>query len=148
MFLYLLQLCQCWTHHKFFIHIPVSTCELPKYTILKTFLSAPYLINIFKLFWLTLGQRKTSLVIFLWKRRMSSVVFMAKILFLMAWYRPLEIINLIKLIIFWLKASQSTLWLKKTSKLYKKKLNNSINKNNHNTVQQNLGLKKILMCIF
>ena len=31
-----------------------------------------------------LGQRKTSLVVFLWKRRTSSVVFLAKILFIMA----------------------------------------------------------------
>ena len=51
--------------------------------------------NIFdtlKHFWSILGQRKTSLVIFLWRRRTSSVVFVATILFLMAYIRPLEII--------------------------------------------------------
>ena len=50
------------------------------------------LLNTFKLFWPILGQRKTSLVVFLWKRRKSSVVFLATILFLMAYIRPLEII--------------------------------------------------------
>ena len=50
-----------------------------------------YIINL-KHFWPTLGQRKTSLVIFLWKRRTSSVVFLAIILFLMVWYKLLEII--------------------------------------------------------
>ena len=52
----------------------------------------PMLFNTLKFFWLIFGQRKTSLVIFLCKRRKSSVVFLSKILFLMAWYRPLEII--------------------------------------------------------
>ena len=38
------------------------------------------------------SQKKTSIVVFSWKRRTSSVVFLVTILFLMAWYRPLEII--------------------------------------------------------
>ena len=37
-------------------------------------------INTLKPFWPILGQRKTSLVIFLWKRRTRSVVFLANII--------------------------------------------------------------------
>ena len=40
-----------------------------------------------KLFWPALGQRKTSLLIFLWKRRTISIVFLATKLFIMAWFR-------------------------------------------------------------
>ena len=72
------------------------------------------------LFWLTLGQRKSSLVVFLWKRRTSSVVFLATILFLMSWYRLLETIfakkttklvllfhkNITKLVFLWPNVSQ------------------------------------------
>ena len=43
------------------------------------------IINTLKLFWPIMGQRKTSLVIFLCKRRTSSVVFLAIILFLVAY---------------------------------------------------------------
>ena len=46
-------------------------------------------INILKHNLPILGQRKTSLVVFLWKRRTSSVVFLTTILFLMAQYRPI-----------------------------------------------------------
>ena len=42
------------------------------------------IINTLMIFWPILGHRKTSLVVFLWKRR--------KILFLIAWYKLLEII--------------------------------------------------------
>ena len=44
--------------------------------------------NTLMLLCLLLSQIKTSFVVFLWKRRTSSVVFLAKILYLMAWYRP------------------------------------------------------------
>ena len=50
------------------------------------------ILNTLKLFWPILGQRKTSLVIFLWKSRTNPVVFLATILFLIAYIRPLEII--------------------------------------------------------
>ena len=49
-------------------------------------------INTLMLFWPILGQRKTSLVVFLWKMRSSLVVFLATILFLIAYITPLEII--------------------------------------------------------
>ena len=39
-------------------------------------------INTLMLFWPIFGQRKTSLVVFLWKMKKSSVVFLATILFL------------------------------------------------------------------
>ena len=50
-----------------------------------------YYFNNLMVFWPILDQRKTSLVFFLWKRRTSSVVFWS-ILFLMAWYKTLEVI--------------------------------------------------------
>ena len=37
-------------------------------------------LNTLKHFWFILGKRKTSLVIFIWKRRTSSVVFLANII--------------------------------------------------------------------
>ena len=70
------------------------------------------IINTFMLFWAILGQRKTSLVVFLWKIRTSSVVFSATILFLMAWYRPLEIIlakKTTKLVFLWPNMDQKSM---------------------------------------
>ena len=77
-------------------------------------------INILMLFWPILGQRKTNTVVFLWKRRTSSVVFLATILFLIAWYNPLEIIlakkttellfhkNITKLVYLWPNMSEKS----------------------------------------
>ena len=52
----------------------------------------PWPFSTLMLFWLILGQRKISLVAFLWKNRTSSVVFLTTMLFLIAYIRPLEII--------------------------------------------------------
>ena len=46
----------------------------------KLFNHTTFLLNTLKLFWFILGQWKTSLVIFLWERRTSSVVFLANII--------------------------------------------------------------------
>ena len=76
--------------------------------------------NTLKHFWLILGQRKACLVIFLWKRRKSLVVFLATILFVMAYIRPLVTIlakktielvllfhkNIDKLVFIWLNRGQ------------------------------------------
>ena len=43
-------------------------------------------INTLMLFWLILGKKKTSLVIFLWKKERVQLSFLATILFLMALY--------------------------------------------------------------
>ena len=60
---------------------------------IKTYIKSCFIqFNTLMLFWPILGQRKISLVIFLWKRRTSSVVFLATILFLIAYIKPLEII--------------------------------------------------------
>ena len=50
--------------------------------------------NTLMLFWPILGKRKTSLVVFVWKRRISSVVFLASTLFLMALYGH-QIVNIL-----------------------------------------------------
>ena len=66
---------------------------LKEYKLIILFKHTKFVNNTtFMLFWFILGQRKTSLVVFLWKRKTSWVVFLATILFLMAYIRPLEII--------------------------------------------------------
>ena len=74
-------------------------------------------------FWGILGQRKTSLVVFLWKKRTSLVVFLATILFLMTYIRLLEIIltkkntelvlffhkNTTKLVFIWSNITQKSI---------------------------------------
>ena len=62
----------------------------------------PSLINTLMLFWFILDQRKSSLVVFLWRRRTSSVVFLSNI-------RPLVIIlakKTTKLVFTWPNMSQ------------------------------------------
>ena len=52
-----------------------------------------FVINTLKHSWLIFDQRKTSLVILLWKRRTSSVLsFFGQILFLITYIRSLEIL--------------------------------------------------------
>ena len=92
------------------------------YILYFNFINLFYYFNNLMLFWLILGQRKTSLFVFLWKRRMSSVAFLATILFLLAYIRPLEIIlakkatelvllfhkNIIMLVFLWPNMDQKT----------------------------------------
>ena len=81
-------------------------------------------INTLIIFWPILGQIKTIFVVFLWKMRTNSVVFLP-ILFLMALHRPLEIIlakkttehillfhkNITKLVFLWTNMSQKCIKL-------------------------------------
>ena len=109
-FLHILQIIfSLYTHtHTFFIgcfflsyYISIKYLILLLYTHTQAFLlhtvfllyyTHTTLINTLKHFWSILSQRKSSLVVFLWKRRTSSVVFLATILFQMVYIRPFEII--------------------------------------------------------
>ena len=79
----------------FLIYISERLCYIvtntPMYLLYCIMYTVQEYFTILCFFWLILGQWKTSLVFFLWKRRMSSVFFLVTILFLMAYIRQLEI---------------------------------------------------------
>ena len=121
------------------------------------------ILNTLKHFWLILDQKKISLVVFLWKRRTNSVVYLATILFIMAWYRPIEIIlakkttelvllfhkKTTKLIFFWSNMSQICfkvlIWLFKSNISF---LLNLPVYRSHNPGRSYQGLQQLLLYIF
>ena len=62
-------------------------------------------LNTLMIFWHILGQRKNSLVVFLWKRKTSLIVFLATILFLMALFFK----KTTKLVFIWSNMGQKSI---------------------------------------
>ena len=119
--------------------------------------------NTMKLFWLILDQRKTTLVIFLWKMRTSSLVFLANIIS-NALYQTIrnnvvakkttELVLLFhkkttKLIFFWSNMSQICfkvlIWLFKSNISF---LLNLPVYRSHNPGRSYQGLQQLLLYIF
>ena len=68
-------------------HFILGTCE-----VLTTEVALH--LNTLILFWPIFGQRKTSLVVFLWKMRTSSFVFLITMIFLIAYMRHFLLVNI------------------------------------------------------